>query len=108
MQLEHVIMLADDLIQLDNLEEAVSTIRRGQRWLQERSDQKQWDSFDDDREYDLPGTQRGEEGEDGAEPLEGYPLETPLRHRLALLRLRLGDDDEAMVCFSDIWYYDRN
>ena len=95
MQLEHIVSLADDLLLLDELEECLGVIRRGQRWLQGRRDEIHWDSLDDDREYDPAGTRRGEEGEEAES--EGFRLETHLRHRLALVRLRLGDDEEAMV-----------
>lgn len=114
MALEHIITLADDLTALEQLEEAVLIVRRGQRWLQGRKREKKWDSVDDDREYDPPDFIREdpEDAEAGADKEGGgsskqaekvapdvgqHPLEIPLRHRLAVLRLRLGDDDEAMV-----------
>ena len=99
MQLEHIITLTDVLLQLDNLEEAVVVIKRGQRWLQARSEQKSWDVMDDDREYDPPEASRKAEGGD-TEGSEGFPLDTNLRYQLALARLRLGDDAEAMVSAS--------
>lgn len=101
MTLAHIISLVDDLIELEQLEEAVNIIRRGQRWLQGRREQTKWDAMDDDREYDPPDVSRV--GDDEADELQteehdaGYALETPLRHRLAVLRLRLGDDSEAEV-----------
>jgi general transcription factor 3C polypeptide 3 (transcription factor C subunit 4) len=85
------------LLALDDLEEALVVIRRGQRWLQGRRDQRSWDAFEDDREYDPPGFSREEE--EGEAEFESHPLEIPLRNRLALLRLRLGNDEEASVCF---------
>jgi general transcription factor 3C polypeptide 3 (transcription factor C subunit 4) len=81
------------LLASDDLEEALVVIRRGQRWLQGRREQRSWDANEDDREYDPEGLDRGEQ----TEQAESYPLEIPLRHRLALVRLRLGDDDEALV-----------
>ena len=96
MQLEHVVAFTDLLLAMDKLEEALLTIRRGQRWLQGRKAERHWDGFEDDREYDPPGTQREDMEEDGEGP-EGFSLDTNLRHRLALVRLRLGNDDEAMV-----------
>lgn len=91
--LEHVVILADMLLASDDLEEALVVIRRGQRWLQGRREQRSWDANEDDREYDPEGLDRGEQ----TEQAESYPLEIPLRHRLALVRLRLGDDEEALV-----------
>lgn len=97
MHLEHVVQLADLTLQTDNLEDAVVVIRKGQRWLQGRTEQNQWDAFKDDREYDPPGTVRGGITQEEGDELERHDLETNLRHRLALARLRLGDDDEALV-----------
>jgi len=53
--------------------------------LQGRGDQKYWDTFEDDREYAVDTEEGGNE------------LDIGLRHRLALLRLRLGNDEEAFV-----------
>jgi general transcription factor 3C polypeptide 3 (transcription factor C subunit 4) len=96
MHLGNIVALTDLLLQLDKLEEGLVVVKRGQRWLQGRRDQRSWDSIDDDREYDPQGSAREAEGED-MEGFEGFALDTALRHRLALIRLRLGDDDEAMV-----------
>ena len=100
MTLSHVVSLVDDLMALDKLEEALVVLRRGQRWLQGRKDETGWDAIDDDREYYPPGVQPYQHGgieDEGG----GYPLETPLRQRLAFIRFRLGDDDEAIVrCYS--------
>lgn len=94
MGLEHIVPLADMLMQTEKLEDAVDVVRRGQRWLQGRTDERHWDALEDDREY-APNAGPGVEG--GEEESEGNELETPLRLRLALLRLRLGHDDEAFV-----------
>lgn len=85
MEYEHVVSLADILNITEKLEEAVEIVRRGQRWLQGRGDQKYWDTFEDDREYAVDAEEGGNE------------LDIGLRHRLALLRLRLGNDEEAFV-----------
>jgi general transcription factor 3C polypeptide 3 (transcription factor C subunit 4) len=92
MGLEHIVPLVDMLIQTEKLEEGVDVVRRGQRWLQGRMEEKHWDVLDDDREYASL-----DDGEGGDEGNEGNELEVPLRLRLALLRLRLGQDDEAFV-----------
>jgi general transcription factor 3C polypeptide 3 (transcription factor C subunit 4) len=94
--LEHVITLTDLLLRLDDLEEALAVVRRGQRWLQGRGDQRSWDGFDDDREYHPPGFSK-EDDEGGIEDFEGFGMEVDLRHRLALIRLRMGNDDDATV-----------
>ena len=106
MRAEHILQLVDDLEIIGQLEEAVVVIRRGQRWLQDRQNDRKWDALEDDREFDPPHVTRNEAGdwvpteseEDGA---ERYALEIPLRHRLAVIRLRLGDDEEAGV--SDLY-----
>ena len=85
MELEHVVSLVDILNITEKLEEAVEVVRRGQRWLQGRAEQRYWDTFEDDREYAVDGEEGGNE------------LDIGLRHRLALLRLRLGNDEEAFV-----------
>lgn len=97
MDLEHIIRLIDLTNKCEQLEEALLVLRRGQRWLQGRKEQRQFDAFDDDREYDPEEHSRGEE--EGQE-LARFPLEIDLRHRLALIRTRMGDDDEADVSVS--------
>lgn len=105
MSLEHIVILADFLLKLDELEEAVVVIKRGQRWLDGRMNEKHWDGFEDDREYDPPGFSRegvkrepDEEDEDGEEGAKrGNGLEVDLRQKLALTRLKLGHDKEASV-----------
>ncbi|EIW71252.1 hypothetical protein TREMEDRAFT_27203, partial [Tremella mesenterica DSM 1558] len=106
MRLEHVIAVGDLLMLGDQLEEALLVIRRGQRWLQNRKDERQFDALDDDREYDPPGVQRLTESGEQAEDLGTHPLDVNLRQRLALLRLRLGDDDEAMLHVDHILEWD--
>lgn len=99
--IEHVVVLVDLLLQLESLEEALLIARRGQRWIQGRKSQKGWDSIvDDDREYDPPGYDRDAppvDFVDKAAQMEGHELDLNLRHRLALIRLRLGHQAEAMV-----------
>lgn len=92
MGLEHIVPLVDMLIQTEKLEEGVDVVRRGQRWLQGRMEERHWDVLDDDREY-APVDEGEGEGEG-----EGNELEVTLRLRLALLRLSLGQDEVAFVC----------
>ncbi|KAL1412045.1 transcription factor TFIIIC subunit tfc4 [Vanrija albida] len=102
MQLEHIVVYVDYLLLSGDVESAVSTIHRGQRWIQGRKNQKGWDAIDDDSEYEPP-KEADEEDVDGVEgPSGGYHLDTQLRYRLALSRLRLGQDTDAMVHINEI------
>ena len=94
MGIEHIVPLVDMLIQIEKLEEGVDVVRRGQRWLQGRMEERHWDVLEDDREYAVIGDEDGGGGDEGNE------LEITLRLRLALLRLRLGQDEVAFVCTS--------
>lgn len=105
MTLKDVINLSDLLLQLDELEEAVVIIRRGQRWLQGRKSQRHWDLLEDDREYDSGGVVReGDKAVEDDDEVETYPLDVNLRQRLALVRLKLGHDVEARVSRSEYQY----
>ncbi|WWC86899.1 uncharacterized protein L201_001778 [Kwoniella dendrophila CBS 6074] len=101
--IERIIELVDDLLVLDDLDQALEIVRRGQRWLQGRKLQKNWDNFDkDDREFDPPQTSRYNPETKEMEENEGFELHVQLRHRLALIRLRLGDNEEAMIHVNEI------
>ncbi|KAK8847416.1 hypothetical protein IAR55_005274 [Kwoniella newhampshirensis] len=102
MNLDRVIELADGLLSLDDLDQALEVIRRGQRWMQGRKSQKKWDTYEDDREYDPPGTQRPSADGKELEENEGFALDIALRHRLAMVRIKLGDDDEASIHINEI------
>lgn len=92
MKLEHIVVYVDYLLKSGDLDGAVSAIHRGQRWLQGRKHEKGWDAAEDDSEYYAP-----REDEDFAEESAGgYDLDYQLRYRLAIARLRLGHDEEAM------------
>ncbi|KAK4684844.1 general transcription factor 3C polypeptide 3 (transcription factor C subunit 4), partial [Tremellales sp. Uapishka_1] len=98
MSLQHILILIDLLLAIDDLEGATEVIKKGQRWLQGRKAERSWDSFDDDREYDPKGVLRdGEEETDNV-----HELDMELRYRLALTRLRLGDDEEASIHIETI------
>ncbi|WOO80159.1 Transcription factor tau subunit sfc4 [Vanrija pseudolonga] len=99
MQLEHIVVYVDYLLLSGDVESAVSTIHRGQRWIQGRKNQKGWDAIDDDSEYEPP---KEADDEDAEGSKGGYDLDTQLRYRLALARLRLGQDTEAMVHINEI------
>nr|XP_018265461.1 uncharacterized protein I303_01827 [Kwoniella dejecticola CBS 10117]OBR87619.1 hypothetical protein I303_01827 [Kwoniella dejecticola CBS 10117] len=103
MSIERIIEIVDDFLVLDDLDQALEIARKGQRWLQGRKAQKNWDNFDkDDREYDPPGTSRLNAETKEMEDNEGFELDVHLRHRLALIRLRLGDIDEAMIHVNEV------
>ncbi|KIY33595.1 general transcription factor 3C polypeptide 3 (transcription factor C subunit 4) [Cryptococcus gattii E566] len=91
MTYENIITLIDDLLALEEYEDALVVVKQGQRWLQGRAEQKGWDTMDDDREYDPPGTIR-EEVES-----EGFEMDVGMRHRLALSRIKLDDIHEANI-----------
>lgn len=91
MTYENIITLIDDLLALEEYEDALVVVKQGQRWLQGRAEQKGWDTMDDDREYDPPDTIR-EEVES-----EGFEMDVGMRHRLALSRIKLDDIHEANV-----------
>lgn len=92
-----IIALTDFYNNVNEYEKAISTIRRGARWLDSRfHESRSWDSVQDDREFDLPGYAR-DDG-DGQGPAPGYhPLDINFRQRLAISRLRIGDIGEAQV-----------
>jgi general transcription factor 3C polypeptide 3 (transcription factor C subunit 4) len=96
--------LADCYNGINDPSSAIRTIRNGARWLQGRAQkEKWWENVGDDREFDVPGFARGGgasvAGGDGAgEMAQGfYDLDLNLRHRLAVARLKLGDEDEGKV-----------
>ncbi|WRT64759.1 uncharacterized protein IL334_001693 [Kwoniella shivajii] len=102
MTIERVLQLVDEFLFLDDLDQALEIVRKGQRWLQGRRNQKQWDTFSDDREYDPPGTIRTTNDGKDSDESEGFAMDIQLRHKLALIRLRLGDDEEALIHINEI------
>lgn len=103
LKLDHIVTLVDMYTRADNLEDALLVLRRGQRWLSGRRSEFWWDSREDDKEYDPPGFSRdpeeAEEVEDDSER-GGNPIETVLRLRLAMIRLKMGQDEEAAVSMT--------
>jgi general transcription factor 3C polypeptide 3 (transcription factor C subunit 4) len=92
MTIEHIVIYVDYLLKSGDPESAVGVIHRGQRWLQRRKNEKGWDAMDDDSEYFPKDDEDEQEAGSG-----GYDLDNQLRYRLAVARLRLGQDDEALV-----------
>lgn len=99
--LMEILVLADLYNSMGAFEKTIKTIRSGCRWLQGRSKQKYWDSCSDDREYDLPGSNRAESecevGDSTGLRPGHFPLDINARHRLAVARLKIGDVDEGRV-----------
>lgn len=93
--LMELLVLADTYNGTGAHEKAIKTIRAGCRWLQGRADQKYWDTFPDDREYDPPDFVRI----NGLETIRQgfFPLDVNARHRLAIARLKLGDVNEGRM-----------
>lgn len=83
-----LIVLVDLLMMQEDYETAIDCIKRGQRWLDGRGTDQTWAHREDDLEY-LP--------KEGDTPGGGHRLDSNLRHRLGLARLRLGDDEQALV-----------
>lgn len=90
-----IIVLADFYNSVGDPDRAVTTIRRGARWLQGRGEQRHWDNELDDREFDVEGFSRGQPSSAVSGPF--YPLDINFRHRLAVARLMLGDHEEGKV-----------
>ena len=109
MRLDHVLTFIDLLLEMDQLEEALDVIKKGQRWLQGRYRHAEGDwagtEMEDDREYDPPDLIRSdaiEHKNDQDDAKKRWPLMASFRHRLALIRLRLGHIEEANVSFVRI------
>jgi general transcription factor 3C polypeptide 3 (transcription factor C subunit 4) len=94
-----LLLLADLYNVLGEHGRAVQTIRHGTRWLQGRADQKYWDLYEDDREYDLEEWPPRPSASEGALVHSGgYELDPNARHRLAVARIKMGDIEEGKVC----------
>lgn len=93
----HILVLADSYNSIKKYQNAISTIRRGSRWLQGRGSQSYWDACEDDREFDIVGSAVIRSGT----VAQGmYELDLNARHRLAVSRIKLGDVEEGQVWFS--------
>ena len=75
-------------------EQAAIVIKQSERWFQSRMKQTFWNKMEDDSEYDPPGAVRSNDDEI-TEDREGYDLEIPMRARLAVIRLKLGQEEDA-------------
>lgn len=92
MRLDGIVVYVDYLLRMGESEAAVNAIHRGQRWLQGRKDEKDWDARGDDREYAAAADWEGNDDDE-----LGHELDFHLRYRLAVARLRLGQDHLAMA-----------
>ena len=96
-----IIVYADLFARCDQIDEAISVLKRLARWLVGRETEEYWDGItEDDREWDVEDEPRRVEV-DGFHPqlfpVEIYGLALPLelRVKLGLYRLRLGLDDRT-------------
>lgn len=94
--LMHILVLADSCNSIKKYHNAVTTIRRGSRWLQGRTSQSYWDACEDDREFDIIGSAVIRSGTVAPGM---YELDTNARHRLAVSRVKMGDVEEGQVRF---------
>ncbi|KAI1082231.1 TPR-like protein [Whalleya microplaca] len=97
---EDVKIFVELLAYVGDFKSAIYELRSLSRWLLTRPDEVFWDRLDDDREWDVDSVRRlgVEEYRDGKYPNSyygsGLPLE--LRTKLAVYRLKLGHNKEAM------------
>ncbi|OTB17969.1 hypothetical protein K445DRAFT_315719 [Daldinia sp. EC12] len=88
------------LAYIEQFQEAIYELKSLSRWLLTRSEETFWDSQGDDREWDEDNLRRSEveQYQEGKHPTSSYgkglPLE--LRAKLAVYRLKLDQEDEAM------------
>lgn len=101
MDRDYVVLLVDLLILARDYDYAATVIKRAERWLQSRSSQKFWNKLDNDCEYDPVGAVRTD-SETITEDQEGYELDISLRARLAVIRLKLGHDEDADVSLCQL------
>lgn len=97
--------LADLLIIQKFCSKAITCIKSGVRWLQQREMETMWESMLDDREFDLSRrTREGwEKDNKAAEGAAINELDPRLRVRLGTARMGEGRIDEAKVsCF--VWF----
>ena len=92
--LMHILVLADSYNSTTKYHNAITTIRRGSRWLQGRGSQSYWDACEDDREFDVMGSVVVRSGTVAPGM---YELDINARHRLAVSRIKLGDIEEGQV-----------
>jgi general transcription factor 3C polypeptide 3 (transcription factor C subunit 4) len=93
--IDHIVNLADLMLHVHDYEGVITVVKRGQRWLQGRAVDNQWDTVPDDREFDPEGIARDDESASLAHG--GFAMDVGLRHRLAIARLRLAHDVDAGV-----------
>ena len=92
--LMHILVLADSYNSIKQYHNAVTTIRRGSRWLQGRGSQSYWDACEDDREFDIMGSTIIRSGTVAPGMHE---IDINARHRLAVSRIKMGDIEEGQV-----------
>ena len=98
--LMHILVLADSYNSIKKYHNAVTTIRRGSRWLQGRGSQSYWDACEDDREFDIVGSAVIRSGTVAPGMHE---LDINARHRLAVSRIKMGDIEEGQAWLSRLY-----
>ncbi|KAI1769214.1 TPR-like protein [Hypoxylon sp. FL1150] len=102
-------VFVDLLAYVEQFQEAIRELSSLSRWLLNRTDETFWDDESDDREWDIDNSRRLEvpSYQNGRYPPatygSGLPLE--LRTKLAVCRIRLGQEDEAMRHLEFIYSY---
>ncbi|KAF7360402.1 hypothetical protein MVEN_00770100 [Mycena venus] len=94
-----ILVLADLYNTTGDHGRAIDVIRQGCRWLQGRAEHRYWDMCDDDREYDILDFKRTVES--GPQP-GMFPLDVNARHRLAVARIKMGENEEAKLHVSAV------
>ena len=97
--LMHILVLADSYNSIKKYHKAITTIRRGSRWMQGRGSQTYWDACEDDREFDVAGNVVVRSGTVAPGM---YELDINARHRLAVSRIKMGDIEEGQVRLSGL------
>lgn len=95
------------IAQSGRVRDAIGELKRCSRWLLGRSDETFWDDYrEDDREWDISEDRRASVPEFALAKKSsvkfGQSLPLEIRIRLAVYRLRNGDQSEAMVGYSII------
>lgn len=104
---EDIEMFVELLAYTEQFQEAIRELGSLSRWLLTRSDEVFWDVESDDREWDVDNIRRLDVAsyQEGKYPASSYgsglPLE--LRTKLAVYRLKLGQEDEAMVSVQRVF-----
>lgn len=95
-------ILVELYMMLKRWDDAIKVLKTSARWLYGRTEEKYWDKFSDDREWDRMDTRRQltREYVPARFDKETYTLPIELRVKLGVCRVRGGNKKEAMVHFE--------